>query len=273
MATNHNFFAAMHASKESQFYDLPHGLEDTPDISSLRAMLESGKGNPYELSIALADRLCFQLRFREAVDCYTQALSIIPDTFIALRKRAPRYLCILEPAKAFADFLACAKKAPNSLELEYRLGISSYINGDYDLAETFFKRCAGFAKTNPEMLVASEYWLALSSIRTDSGDSSWMGYDFSQPIQVQTGYCEAMKALCGMESPESAIARAVEGANPLDGSIILYGVHCLCQKRGQGGLAEAVLSDLVLWDDFWPSFAYLAAWTEWNREKMRRSLH
>jgi len=267
-----SYFSPLHASKESQFYDLPHGIEDSPEIQALRKVLEAGEANAYELHIALADRLCFQMRFREAVEEYTKALDIIPGTFLALRKRAPRYLCILEPAKAYEDLLACAKKSPSSLELEYRLGIACYMKGETGLAEAFFSHCMELAAENQEMLAASSFWMAVSSLKTASGDMRWMGYDFAAPITIQTGYRNALLALCGHITPEEACIEAAASHNALDGIIVLFGAYSCFLSQGDEEKAAMALGTLVAWDSFWPSFAYLAAYMEWDRVRLRKAM-
>ena len=57
------YFSDIHASCESQFRGLPHGLADTPEIAACRAEAEN-----YDGFLSLADALCWQLRFREAID-------------------------------------------------------------------------------------------------------------------------------------------------------------------------------------------------------------
>jgi tetratricopeptide (TPR) repeat protein len=268
MPQNKYFFAGVHASKESQFYDLPHGLSDRADVAELRKRIESGDDDQFGLLVLLGDRLCFQLRFREAIECYTNALDISPNAFGALRKRAPRYLCIQEPHKAFEDFLACAKMAPQTLELEYRLGISSYIKGDYETAELFFERSLELSESTPEMIAASSYWLAITALKTNSGKKKWMDFNFSLPVHVQTGYRSALFALCGFTEPEESAQNAIDQSGSLDGSIILYSACCMLEASNEHAKAFEILDKLVGWDDFWHSFAYLAAWREWSAKKL-----
>lgn len=78
------YFADVHASHESQFQNLPHGLADTDEILACRA-----KPQTYETLLELADALCWQLRFREAIDALTQAVKLEPERMEAYRKRAP----------------------------------------------------------------------------------------------------------------------------------------------------------------------------------------
>lgn len=78
------YFADVHASHESQLQNLPHGLADTDEILACRA-----KPQTYENILELADALCWQLRFREAIDALTQAVKLEPERMEAYRKRGP----------------------------------------------------------------------------------------------------------------------------------------------------------------------------------------
>ena len=78
------YFSDIHASCESQFCGLPHGLADTPEIAACRAEPEN-----YEGLLSLADALCWQLRFREAIDALTRAIALAPERVEAYRKRDP----------------------------------------------------------------------------------------------------------------------------------------------------------------------------------------
>ena len=50
------YFADVHASHESQFQNLPHGLSDTDKILTCRA-----KPQTYETLLELADALCWRI--------------------------------------------------------------------------------------------------------------------------------------------------------------------------------------------------------------------
>ena len=85
------YFADVHASYKSQFENLPHGLTDTDEILACRTKLQT-----YETLLELADALCWQLRFREAIDALTQAIALEPERMEAYCKRGPKYLDTLQ---------------------------------------------------------------------------------------------------------------------------------------------------------------------------------
>ena len=85
------YFADVHASYKSQFENLPHGLTDTDEILACRA-----KPQTYENILELADALCWQLRFREAIDALTQAVKLEPERMEAYRSRNSRWTFTLQ---------------------------------------------------------------------------------------------------------------------------------------------------------------------------------
>ena len=93
------YFADVHASHESQFRGLPHGLADTDEILACRA-----KPQTYETLLELADALCWQLRFREAIDVLSRAAALEPERLDAYRRRGPKYLDTLQFEQALSDY-------------------------------------------------------------------------------------------------------------------------------------------------------------------------
>ena len=105
------YFSDIHASCESQFRGLPHGLADTPEIAACRAEPEN-----YEGLLSLADALCWQLRFREAIDALTRAIALAPERIEAYRKRGPKYLDTLQFGAALDDYTRCERADGVSVE-------------------------------------------------------------------------------------------------------------------------------------------------------------
>ena len=127
------YFADVHASYKSQFENLPHGLFDTDEILACRA-----KPQTYENILELADALCWQLRFREAIDALTQAVKLEPERMEAYRKRGPKYLDTLQFERALADYTRCEQTDGVSVESRYRIGMAQYMLQNYAAATAAF---------------------------------------------------------------------------------------------------------------------------------------
>ena len=134
------YFADVHASHESQFQNLPHGLADTDEILTCRA-----KPQTYENLLELADALCWQLRFREAIDALTQAVKLEPECMEAYRKRGPKYLDTLQFERALTDYTRCEQADGVSVMSRYRIGMAHYLMGQYDAAVSAFSKSLALA--------------------------------------------------------------------------------------------------------------------------------
>lgn len=258
---SHNYFSEVHADRESQFFGKEHNISDTEEMIHLRRCLIEDPDN-YELLIELADKLNYQLRYRESVELYNQALEIRPKDYNALRKRAPRYYNTLQFEKAYEDYASCNRLSPDNPDILYRFGITAYAMGRNGEAETLFSRCLAHYTREPEMLVASAYWLALSSIRTGSGNKEWKEFDFTLEISHHTGYRDGLKVLCEKADPEQVYQNTIASRDALNGSIVLYGLAVYYRHTGEKERAREMYAKLMEMDEFWAGFVYIAAWAE-----------
>ena len=104
-------FDIPHAGIESQVDKLPAGIPDSEAVEQAKAMPHS-----VEKYIALGKSLSRQLRYREAIDAYTEGLKMEPQNLLILRFRAGRYLTTLEPCSFVNDV------RPRKCERVSRLG-------------------------------------------------------------------------------------------------------------------------------------------------------
>lgn len=156
------YFADVHASYKSQFENLPHGLTDTDEILACRTKLQT-----YETLLELADALCWQLRFREAIDALTQAIALEPERMEAYCKRGPKYLDTLQFERALADYTRCEQTDGVSVESRYRVGMAHYLMRKYDDAIRTFTDSLAIAPQDDDMYIADVYWLVLSQLRAE----------------------------------------------------------------------------------------------------------
>ena len=92
-------FDALHAGIESQILNLPAGIPDSQAVMRAKALPDS-----IEKFLALGKAFSRQLRYREAIDAYTEGLKLEPENLSLLRLRAGRYLTTLQSDLAIADF-------------------------------------------------------------------------------------------------------------------------------------------------------------------------
>ena len=161
------YFADVHASHESQLQNLPHGLADTDEILACRA-----KSQTYETLLELADALCWQLRFREAIATLTQAVKLEPERMEAYRRRGPKYLDTLQFEQALADYTRCEQADGVSVESRYRIGMAQYMLQNYAAATAAFAGSLAIVPQDDDMYIADVYWLVLSQLRAGKADEA-----------------------------------------------------------------------------------------------------
>ena len=253
------YFADVHASHESQFQDLPHGLTDTDEICACRA-----KPQTYENLLALADALCWQLRFREAIDALTQAIALEPERMEAYRKRGPKYLDTLQFEKALADYIHCEQADGVSVMSRYRIGMAHYLLGKYDAAIRAFADSLAIAPQDDDMYIADVYWLVLSQLRAGKTEEAQQTlrqhYRPDMYVGHHTAYEKAMRAAAGAAQMEDILATLDEEPDDLQFAMTAYGLCVLLEAAGEQEKAVALREKLLARDGFWFCFSYLAAY-------------
>ena len=255
------YFADVHASHESQFQNLPHGLADTDEILACRA-----KPQTYENLLELADALCWQLRFREAIDTLTQAVKLEPERMEAYRKRGPKYLDTLQFENALGDYMRCEQTDGVSVMSRYRIGMAHYLTGKYDGAIHAFADSLAIAPQDDDMYIADVYWLVLSQLRAGKADAAQktlqQHYRTDMYVGHHTAYEKAMRVAAGFAPMEDMLAELDTEEDDLQFAMTTYGLCVLLEAHGETEKAAALRKELLARDGFWFCFSYLAAYSE-----------
>ena len=255
------YFADVHASYESQFRNLPHGLADTDEVLACRA-----KPRTYENLLALADALCWQLRFREAIDALTQAIALEPARMEAYRKRGPKYLDTLQPEQALADYTRCEQADGVSVMSRYRIGMAHYLMQEYDAAARAFSDSLAIAPPDDDMYIADVYWLVLSQLRAEKADDAQKTlrrhYRPDMYVGHHTAYEKAMRAAAGFAPMADMLAELAAEPDDLQFSMAAYGLCVLLEARGEAEQAGALRKTLLARSGFWFCFSFLAAYRD-----------
>ena len=244
-------FDTPHAGIESQVDKLPAGIADSEAVEQAKAMPHS-----VEKYIALGKALSRQLRYREAIDAYTEGLKLEPQNLLILRFRAGRYLTTLERDLAIADFEICLSLGSEKLDCLYRIGLAHYYAGRYEQAMKIFEKCMPLC--DEEMGIAVIYWHTLSAARAGKAPVLLKSYHPNMAVGHHTAYEKAMQ-VWGCVTPYSVMLRELESeTDDLEYCIALYGLlwHFDCTEKA------ALENKLLARNGFWPSFAYLAAWND-----------
>ena len=247
-------FDALHAGIESQILNLPAGIPNSQAIRQAKSLPDS-----VEKFCALGKALSRQLRYREAIDAYTEGLNLEPENLSLLRHRAGRYLTTLQSDPAIADFEKCLTLGAEKLDCLYRIGLAQYYAGRYEQAMEAFEGCMPLC--DDEMGIAVLYWHTLSAARTEKAPTLLKYYRPDMAVGHHTAYEKAIQVWSGI-TPLSAMLQMLESEkDDLEYGITLYGLlwNPDCIEK------EHLSQNLLCRDGFWPSFAYLAAWNDRSR--------
>ena len=244
-------FDTPHAGIESQVDKLPAGIPDSEAVEQAKAMPHS-----VEKYIALGKALSRQLRYREAIEAYTEGLRLESENLSLLRLRAGRYLTTLQSNLATADFEKCLSLGAEKLDCLYRIGLAHYYAGRYVQAMGTFENYMPLC--DEEMGIAVTYWHTLSVARAGKAPVLLKSYHPNMAVGHHTAYEKAMQ-VWGSVTPYSVMLRELESeTDDLEYCIALYGLlwHFDCTEKA------ALENKLLARNGFWPSFAYLAAWND-----------
>ena len=247
-------FDKLHAGIESQILNLPAGIPDSLAVLQAKALPDSA-----EKFCALGKAFSRQLRYREAIDAYTEGLKLEPENLPLLRLRAGRYLTTLQSNLAITDFEKCLSLGAEKLDCLYRIGLAYYYAGRYAQAMETFENCMPLC--DEEMGIAVIYWHTLSAVRAEKVLTLLKYYRLDMAVGHHTAYEKTMQVWSGI-TPLSAMLQMLESEeDDLEYGIALYGLllHPDCAEK------ECLSQALLRRDGFWPSFAYLAAWSDRSR--------
>ena len=244
-------FDELNAGIESQIMNLPAGIPDSLAVLQAKALPDS-----VEKFCALGKAFSRQLRYREAIDAYTDGLKLEPENLPLLRLRAGRYLTTLQSNLAITDFEKCLSLGAEKLDCLYRIGLAYYYAGRYAQAMETFENCMPLC--DEEMGIAVIYWHTLSAVRAGKAPTLLNDYHTGMAVGHHTAYEKSMQVWSGATSLSAMLQMLESEKDDLEYGIVLYGLlwHPDCDEQ------EYLYEKLLSRDGFWPSFAYLAAWRD-----------
>ena len=244
-------FDSIYVGIESQLLNSPEHIPDSPAVSAARK-----DGDTVDGLIVLGKALSQQLRYRQAILAYTQALKMDPDNRTVLRLRAGRYLTTLQSDLALRDFEQCLAFGGDKLDCGYRMGLAHYYAGRYSQAAQTFESCISLC--DDEMGIAVIYWHTLSACRAGVAPSLLCLYNTGMKVGHHTAYEKAMRIWSGAEVYSDGQTKLALEPDDMEYAITQYGLayHPQCPDR------QKILTEIIARDGFWPCFSYLAAWND-----------
>lgn len=236
--------------------------------------------------IWLGRRTAYLGRYREAIEIFTQGAARFPRDARFPRHRGHRFLTLRDTASALADLehaTALVAGQPDEIEpdglpnassiptstlqtnIAYHLGLAHYLRGDFESAAAAYRRCLALS-TNPDMAIATQYWLFLSLQR--AGKTAAAADLLRQaPVRLELlenePYHRLLLGLRGDLDLESMFETAKQSGGT-DLATIGYGFGAGRLIDGRKADAVRVFREVIAKGE-WPAFGYLAAEAELAR--------
>ena len=240
-----------------------------------------------DAAIWLGRRTAYLGRYNEAISIFSRAIERHPADARLLRHRGHRYLTTRRFALAERDLARAAELVagradeiepdglPNARNIPtstlqsniwYHLGLARYLQGDFSGALEAYRR-GMTVSNNPDMMVATTYWLYLTLRRLGRDDAARQAL---APVTRELDMIEndSYRRLLLSFRGELALdsVRVAGGDASLEDATTGYGIGAWHLSEGRRADADAAFRR-VLAGGNWPSFGYIAAEAELARAR------
>lgn len=252
-------------------------------LAEAQAAFEAAPDDPDAL-IWLGRRTAYLGRYRESIGIFSRGIQKFPADPRFYRHRGHRYITVREFGRAVEDLkeaarliagkpdevepdgLPNARNIPTSTlqsNIWYHLGLAHYLQGDFGKALEAFRECLKVSN-NPDMLVATTYWLYSTLRRLDRAEEARQALEPIRPgleIIENEGYFRLLRMIQGELSPEELRAGA---SGDLDPPTLGYGIGNWHLYNGRRDEAAQAFRE-VLAGGNWPAFGFIAAEADLKR--------
>ena len=253
-------------------------------LADARAAAEADPGSA-DAAIWVGRRTAYLGRYNEAIGIFTSAIARHPGDARLHRHRGHRWITLRrfgeaerdlaraaaltegKPDEVEPDGLPNARNIPTSTlqsNIWYHLGLARYAQGDFAGALDAYRRCMAVS-TNPDMMVATTYWLYLTLRRLGRHDEARAALaPVRRELEIieNDSYHRLLLVFKGALPADSV--RGTGGDAALDDATTGYGLGAWHLVEGRRAEADALFRRVIA-NGNWPSFGYVAAEAELAR--------
>lgn len=237
-----------------------------------------------ESAIWYGRRLAYLDRYAEAIDVYSAALEIHPNSAKLLRHRGHRFITTRAFPDAVRDLSRAAELVdaledeiepdglPNSrneprstlkFNVWYHLGLAYFFNGEISQAHSAFGEAYAISKLNADLLCAASHWLYITTRRLGLDEDAELLLDaitLELDVIENTDYQHLLLMYRGFYTPEEVM----EVTDPVQRATRGFGVgHFLLVNGDKDAAHDGFLQ--VVDEGHWPAFGAIAAEVELAR--------
>jgi tetratricopeptide (TPR) repeat protein len=236
-------------------------LRDTGPVARAQRDLDA---HPRDLQkyVALGTAQAGARQMQEAVQTFTRALAIWPDSAILWRWRGHRNLSVRNFDQAMADLTRGYGMDSAVYGILYHLGVLRFVRGDFNAAADAFRRAQPLAPDAGE-LAGSTDWLWMSLMRAGrAGEAAAMLARRPDSLPTTAAYARRLKMYRGEITPGQLITPADTG--DIDVATLEYGLGNWYIVHADTARARAAFQRSVK-SGGWPAFGFIA-----SEEELRR---
>lgn len=236
-----------------------------------------------EFIIWYGRQLGYMSRFKDAIQVFSEGLTLFPDSYQLYRHRGHRYITLRKFDAAIVDLEKAAfhiREVPLEIEKDgipnrlnkplsstqfniwYHLGLAYYFKGNYDKAISAYKKCMEVSN-NDDLLVATTDWLYMTYQKIGNQEAA---NDLLIPIKrnmniiENDAYHKRLLMYKGLINPEKILGQS-NGNDLLQLVTQGYGVGNYYLSKGNLLRARQVFQR-ILDTEYWAAFGYIAAEVE-----------
>lgn len=256
--------SAVHA--QTTQYRSPAGVtyRSLPDTGPVARAQRDLDAHPRDIQkyIALGTAQAGARQMQEAVQTFTRALAIWPDSAILWRWRGHRNLSVRNFDRAMADLTHGYGMDSTVYGILYHLGVLRFVRGDFNAAADAFRRAQPLAPDAGE-LAGSTDWLWMSLMRAGRArEAAAMLARRPDSLPTTAAYAKRLKLYRGEITPEQLITPA--DTSDIDVATLQYGLGDWYMVHGDTAKARAAFERSVK-SGGWPAFGFIA-----SEEELRR---
>lgn len=258
--------AASAAHAQSIEYRSPAGvtyksLADSGPVARAQRDLDA---HPRDIRkyIALGTAQAGARQMQEAVQTFTRALAIWPDSAILWRWRGHRNLSVRHFDQAMADLTRGYGMDSTVYGILYHLGVLRFVRGDFNAAADAFRRAQPLAPDAGE-LAGSTDWLWMSLMRAGrASEAAAMLARRPDSLPTTAAYARRLKLYRGEITSGQLLTPADTG--DIDVATLAYGLGNWYMVHGDTANARAAFERSVQ-SGGWPAFGFIASEQELRR--------
>ena len=207
---------------------------------------------------------------REAVECYSMAISYNPFKWNYYRHRAHRFLSMWRFEDAAADFTISSRLNPQDWDTCYHLGLSHFLLGAYEKAAKAYQRCLELTTQESKLIACVDwYWMTLKRLgRDDDAQKLLEHITTGMDAGDNTAYYARLLVYKGLKKVEDVLSADPEKTTDLERVTYGFGIGNYMMIQGETQKAIEVWKQVVKAgdeNDLYFAFSYLASKVELTR--------